>query len=48
MFPTLYSDSGVKLALIDNVIHDSTKIKRVVNGEFTFTTQAYESDLKSE
>jgi len=48
MFPMLYSDSGVKLALIDNVITDSTKIKRVVNGEFTFSTQAYEKDLKSE
>jgi len=48
MFPMLFSDAGVKLALIDNVIQDTAKIKRVVNGEFTFAMQAYEKDLKSE
>ena len=48
MYPELYDSSGTLLASLDNIIDDSASIRRVVNGEFTFSFDAYEKDLKSE
>lgn len=48
MHPQLYSRNGTPLAFLDNIIEDSAKIKRVVNGAFTFAFQAFEKELKSE
>lgn len=48
MFPKIYNDSGDLLGILDNIIKDSSSILRVINGEFTFTFQAYEKELKSE
>ena len=48
MDPKLYNHQGQILAILDNIIEDSAKIKRVVNGEFTFTFKAFEKELKSE
>jgi hypothetical protein len=48
MYPKLYNSSGQLLAVLDNIIKETASIKRVVNGEFTFTFEAYEKELKSE
>lgn len=48
MFPQLYDNAGLKVAVLDNIIKDTATIKRVVNGEFTLTFEAYEKELKSE
>ena len=48
MDPQLYNKSGQRLAILDNIIKDTAIIKRVVNGEFTFSFEAYEKALKSE
>ena len=48
MNPRLYNSSGVLVAVLDNIIKTSAKIKRVINGEFTFSYDAHESALKSE
>ena len=48
MYPVIYTSGGVKLAVLDNLVKDSAVIGRVVNGEFTFTFEAYEKELKSE
>jgi len=48
MYPKIYNSSGELLAVLSNIITDTASIKRVVNGEFTFTFQAYEEELKSE
>jgi len=47
MYPELYSRQGIKLAVLNNIIEDTARIKRVVNGEFTFTFEALEAELKS-
>jgi len=48
MDPKLYNSSGQLQAVLDNIIKETASIKRVVNGEFTFTFEAYEKELKSE
>lgn len=48
MYPKLYDSSNTLLAVLDNIIDDSATIKRVVNGEFTFSFNALEKELKSE
>jgi hypothetical protein len=48
MYPELYNDNGELQAVLDNIISDSAFIKRVINGEFTFSFDAFESELKSE
>lgn len=48
MYPKLYNSSGQLLAVLDNIIKETASIKRVVNGEFTFSFEAYEKELKSE
>lgn len=48
MYPKLMSSDGQQLAILDNIIKDSARIKRVVNGEFTFSFEAVEKELKSE
>lgn len=48
MYPELYTRSGQLQAVLDNIIKDTATIKRVVNGEFTFSFDAFESELKSE
>lgn len=48
MYPKLYNSSDELLAVLDNIIKDSAEIKREVNGEFTFSFEAYEKELKSE
>lgn len=48
MYPELYDSNGNKLSILDNLIDDTVSIKRVVNGEFTLTFNAYERELKSE
>ncbi len=48
MYPKLYNSSGQLQAVLDNIIKETASIKRVVNGEFTFTFEAYEKELKSE
>jgi hypothetical protein len=47
VYPRIYNSSDELLAVLDNIIKDSAKIKRVVNGEFTFAFSAYEKELKS-
>jgi hypothetical protein len=46
--PQLYNASGDKQAVLDNIIKETARIKRVVNGEFTFSFEAFEKELKSE
>jgi hypothetical protein len=48
MYPRLYDHNRKLLAVLDNIIKETASIKRVVNGEFTFTFEAYEEELKSE
>ena len=48
MYPDLFADDTSRLAILDNVLTSTAKIKRVVNGEFTFTFDAKEAFLKSE
>ncbi len=48
MYPKLYNSSGQLQAVLDNIIKETARIKRVVNGEFTFAFEAYEKELKSE
>lgn len=48
MYPELYDSNGKKVAILDNIIEDTASIRRVINGEFTFTFDAYERELKSE
>jgi hypothetical protein len=48
MYPKVVNSSGVELAVLNNIIEDSDSIKRVVNGEFTFTFECYEAELKTE
>ena len=47
MYPRIYNSSNDLLAVLDNIIKDSAKVKHVVNGEFTFAFSAYEKELKS-
>ena len=37
MYPELYDSNGKKVAILDNIIEDTASIRRVINGEFTFT-----------
>jgi hypothetical protein len=46
--PQLYTNAGVRIAELNNIIQDSATIKRVINGEFTFAFEAIEQELKSE
>lgn len=48
MNPRLYNTSGELVAILDNVILESAKIKKVINGEFTFSFEAFEKELKSQ
>ena len=48
MYPNLYSEASSRLAILDNIVTNTAKIKRVVNGEFTFGFDATEAVLKSE
>ena len=48
MYPKLFSSDGTQLAILDNIIKDSANVKRVVNGEYTFSFDAVEKELKSE
>ena len=48
MFPQLYDKNKNLLAVLDNIIQDSARIRRVVNGEFIFEFDAFEKELKSE
>lgn len=48
MNPKLYNSSGDLVAVLDNIIKTSATIKRVINGEFTFSYDALETELKSE
>ncbi len=48
MYPKIYDHTGQQLAILDNIIKESASIKRVVNGEFTFSFEAFEKELKSE
>jgi hypothetical protein len=47
-YPLLYNSENVKVAILDNIIKDSSEIKRVVNGEFSFKFSAFKKELKSE
>lgn len=47
MYPKLYDSENKLLAVLDNVVRDTATIKRVVNGEFTFSFDALEKELKS-
>ncbi len=44
----LYDSEGNKKAILDNIIKETAKIKRVVNGEYIFGFDALEKELKSE
>lgn len=44
----LVNKDGNTLAYLDNIVEDTCIIKRVVNGEFTLSFDALESELKSE
>jgi hypothetical protein len=46
--PQLYNASGDKQAVLNNIIKETARIKRVVNGKFTFSFEAFEKELKSE
>ncbi len=48
MFPQLYDKNKNLLAVLDNIIQDSARIRRVINGEFIFEFDAFEKELKSE
>ena len=48
MLPQLYDKNKNLLAVLDNIIQDSARIRRVVNGEFIFEFDAFEKELKSE
>ncbi len=48
MYPIIYNDSGNQLAVLNNIIKESSKIKKGLNSEFIFEFNAYEKVLKSE
>jgi hypothetical protein len=48
MYPKIYNRDGQLLAVLNNIVKDSASIRRVINGEFTFTFEAHEAELKSE
>ncbi len=48
MYPKIYNSDGELLAVLSNIIRDTASVRRVINGEFTFTFEAYEEELKSE
>lgn len=48
MYPKLYNQSGQLQAVLDNIIDETATIRRVINGEFTFSFDAHEKELKSE
>jgi hypothetical protein len=48
LYPIIYNDSGNQLAVLNNIIKESSKIKKGLNSEFIFEFNAYEKVLKSE
>jgi hypothetical protein len=48
LYPIIYNDSGKQLAVLNNIIKESSKIKKGLNSEFIFEFNAYEKVLKSE